>query len=69
MSVHFLYFLNLNEVELIQQLRLMKYIENEISNSTSHKTKNKSAEQKHNSASKPSFLKNSWKIITSYTSY
>ena len=54
MSVHFPYFLNLNEVELIQQVGLMKYIENEISNSTSHKTKNKSVEQKHNS---PSFLK------------
>ena len=41
MSVHFLYFLNLNEVELIQQVGLMKYIENEISNSTSHKTTKK----------------------------
>ena len=57
MSVHFPYFLNLNEVELIQQVGLMKYIENEISNSTSHKTKSKSVERKHNSASKPSFLK------------
>ena len=44
-------------MELIQQVGLMKYIENEISNSTSHKTTKKSVEQKHNSASKPSFLK------------
>ena len=31
----------LNEKELNQQVRLIKYVENEISNSTSHKSKNK----------------------------
>ena len=40
MSVHFLYFY-LNIDELIQQVCLRKYIENEIFNSTSHKTKTK----------------------------
>ena len=35
MSVHFLYFY-LNKDELIQQVCLRKYIENEIFNSTSH---------------------------------
>ena len=38
--VHFLYFFYLNEKEFSQQACLMKYVENEISNSTSHK-KNK----------------------------
>ena len=36
MSVHFLYFY-LNEEKLNQQVCLIKYVENEISNSTSHK--------------------------------
>ena len=36
MSVHFLYFY-LNEKELNQQVCLIKYVENEISNSTFHK--------------------------------
>ena len=38
MSVHFLYFY-LNEEKLNQQACLIKYVENEISNSTSHKRK------------------------------
>ena len=38
MSLHFLYFY-LNEKELNQQACLIKYVENEISNSTSHKKK------------------------------
>ena len=38
MSVHFLYFY-LNEEKLNQQVCLIKYVENEISNSTSHKRK------------------------------
>ena len=38
MSVHFLYFY-LNEEELKQQVCLIKYVENEISNSSSHKKK------------------------------
>ena len=38
MSVHFLYFY-LNEEKLNQQVCLIKYAENEISNSTSHKRK------------------------------
>ena len=38
MSVHFLYFY-LNEKELNQQVCLIKYVENEISNSTFHKKK------------------------------
>ena len=35
----------------------MKYVGNEISTSTSHKTKNKTEEQKHNPTPKASFLK------------
>ena len=38
MSVHFLYFL-FKRKELNQQVHLIKYVENEISNSTSHKKK------------------------------
>ena len=38
MSVHFLYFY-LNEEKLNQQVCLIKYVEDEISNSTSHKRK------------------------------
>ena len=38
MSVHFLYFY-LNEEKLNQQACLIKYVENEISNSTSYKKK------------------------------
>ena len=49
-------FFYLNEEELSQQVGLNKYIENEISNSTSHKTK-KREEQKYNLKSKLSFLK------------
>ena len=44
----------LNEKELNQQVCLIKYVENEISNSTSHKKKRE--EQKHNPTSK-TFLK------------
>ena len=54
----------LNEEELNQQVCLIKYVENEISNSTSlshthtHAKKNRvREEQKHNPASKTSFLK------------
>ena len=54
----------LNEKELNQQVCLIKYVENEISNSTSHKKKEKKDEQKHNPTSK-TFLK----LFTSYTSY
>ena len=39
MSVHFHIFY-LNEKELNQQVCLIKYVENEISNSTSHKKNN-----------------------------
>ena len=48
-------FFYLNEEELIQLICLIKYIENEISNSTSQKNKRK--EQKHTATSKSSFLK------------
>ena len=53
----------LNEKELNQQVRLIKYVENEISNCTSHKNKNKKKEkereeQKHNPTSKTFLLKN-----------
>ena len=54
MSGHFLYFFYLNEKELNQQVGLIKYVENEIPNSTSHKKKRE--EQKHNLTSK-TFLK------------
>ena len=43
----------LNEKEFNQQVCLIKYVENKISNSTSHKERE---EQKHNSTSK-TFLK------------
>ena len=55
MSVHFLYFY-LNEEKLNQQACLIKYVENEISNSTSHKKEREREEQKHNPTSK-TFLK------------
>ena len=51
----------LNEKELNQQVCLIKYVENEISNSTSHKNKNKKREreeQKHNTTSKTFLLTN-----------
>ena len=55
MSVHFHIFY-LNEKELNQQVCLIKYAENEISNPTSHKNKRKRErereEQKHNPTSK-----------------
>ena len=50
-------FFYLNEEELIQQVCLIKYIENKIYNSTSDKSKNKRQEQKHDPTSKSSFLK------------
>ena len=49
MSVHFLYFLcifYLNEKELNQQVCLTKYVENEISNSTSHQKKQENKKKK-----------------------
>ena len=52
-----LVFLCLNENELIQQVCQIKHIDNEISNSTFHKTKNKREEQKHKPTSNSSFLK------------
>ena len=45
---------HLNEKELNQQVCLMKYVENQISNSTSYKKRKE--EQKHNPTSK-TFLK------------
>ena len=63
----FCIFFYLNEEELIQLACLMKYIENEISNSTSQKkqtnNKKKTEEQKHNPTSKSSFLK---LLVTNY---
>ena len=51
------YIFYLNEKDLNQQLCLMKYVENEISNPTSYKKeKREREEQKHNPTSKP-FLK------------
>ena len=47
----------LNEEELIQQVCLIKFIENEISNSISHKKKREKEKEKHNPTSKTSFLK------------
>ena len=44
------------EKEFNQQVCLIKYAENEMSNSTSHKKKEKREEQKHNPTSK-TFLK------------
>ena len=46
----------LNEKELDQEVCLIKYVENEISNPTSKKKKKKKEEQKHNPTSK-TFLK------------
>ena len=46
----------LNKNELNQQICLIKYVENEISNSTSHEKRDR-VEQKHNPTSKASFLK------------
>ena len=44
MSVHFLYFLfKWKGVKLNQQVCLIKYVENEISNSTSHKKRERGA--------------------------
>ena len=48
----------LNEEELNQQLCLIKYVEHEISNTTSHKKKKRERKkQKHNPTSKTPFLK------------
>ena len=66
MSLHFLYFY-LNEKELNQQACLIKYVENEISNSTSHKKKREREKQKHNPTPK-TFLKH-LKFLTSYSNY
>ena len=50
-------FFYLNEKELNQQVCLLKYVENEICNSISHKKKEREGEeQKHNPTSK-TFLK------------
>ena len=57
----------LNEKELNQQVCLIKYVENEISNSTSHKKKREREKQKHNPTPK-TFLKH-LKFLTSYSSY
>ena len=46
----------LNEKELNQQVCLIKHVENEISNSTSHKKEREREEQKHKPTSK-TFLK------------
>ena len=46
----------LNEKELNQQVYLIKHVENEISDFTSHKKKRETEEQKHNPTSK-TFLK------------
>ena len=46
----------LNEKELNQQVCLIKHVENEISNSTSHKKERERGEQKHKPTSK-TFLK------------
>ena len=47
----------LNEKDLNHQSCLIKYVENEISSSTSQKQKKKRKEQKHNLSSKTLFLK------------
>ena len=47
MSVHFLY-IYLNEEKLNQQVCLIKYVEHEISNSTSHKTRERRAKTRSN---------------------
>ena len=53
MSAHFLYFY-LSEKELNQQVCLIKYVENEIFNSTFHKKREREREreEKHNPTSK-----------------
>ena len=52
MSVHFLYFLFKSRVQknLNQQLYLIKFVENEISNSASYKKKNKIKKEKERGA-------------------
>ena len=51
MSVHFLYFY-LNEKELNQQVCLIKYVENEISNSTFHKKRERERERERERGAK-----------------
>ena len=70
MSVHFLYFY-LNEKELNQQVCLIKYVENEISNSTFHKKREREREeQKHNPTSKKFLeLPKIFSIVSLVTNY
>ena len=57
---------HLNEKELNQQVCLIKYAENEISNSTSHKKEREREEQKHIQLHIQ--LQKHWKIVIIYTS-
>ena len=55
MSVHFHIFY-LNEKELNQQVCLIKYVENEICNSTSHKKREREGEEKKHKTTLKTFL-------------
>ena len=60
----------LNEKELNQQVCLIKHVENEISNSTSHKEKEtEREEQKHNPTSKTFLTPEKFSLITLVTNY
>ena len=59
-------FFYLNEKALNQQVCLIKYAENEISNSTSHKKEREREEQKHIQLHIQ--LQKHWKIVIIYTS-
>ena len=63
---------HINEKEINQQVCLIKHVENEISNSTSHKekeTEREREEQKHNSTSKTFLTPEKFSLITLVTNY
>ena len=67
MSVHFLYFY-LNEEKLNQQVCLIKYAENEISNSTSHKRKPTNKQKKKEKKERSKNNQSNFKIFIFKTS-
>ena len=60
-----------NDVCSFSAFFLIKYVENKISNSTSHKKKKKKERERNKNIIqlRKHHFKNAWKIVTSYTSY
>ena len=66
-------FFYLNDKKVIQSVYQLKYIENEIFNSTSYKTKQNKTKKRERSKDiiqlQNHHFWNSWKIVTSYNGY